>query len=371
MRANIPSARKVYPLIILLFGLIASEKARASDNKETIDPFRQNSFLARGINLGNALEAPKDEDWGVTLKEQYFQLIKDAGFNSVRIPIRWSAYALMDEPFTIEQSFFERVDWAIESAFSKGLYVVLNIHHYQELYDDPIGHKQRYLAIWKQIAEHYKDYPHSLLFEFLNEPCKNLKADIWNQLIKETLTVIRKSNPKRTVVIGPVNWNSVDSLDKLELPNQDRNIIVTFHYYSPFKFTHQGAVWAGEHTKQWIGTKWTGSDEEKKAVIEHFDKASEWSKTNNRPIYIGEFGAYKTADMASRTLWTEFIARQGEKRGFSWAYWEFCAGFGAYDRSRNDWNYPLLNALIPPKNKQLLYENFFLLNNNKKFNLLS
>jgi len=341
--------KKVYSLVILLFGLIALETACASDDKETTDPFRQNTFLARGINLGNALEAPKDEDWGVTLKEQYFQLIKDAGFNSVRIPVRWSAYALMDEPFTIEKSFFKRVDGAVESAISKGLYVVLNIHHYQELYDDPIGHKQRYLAIWKQIAEHYKDYPQILLFEFLNEPCKNLKADLWNQLIKETIIIVRKSNPKRTLVIGPANWNSVDSLDKLELPSQDRNIIVTFHYYSPFKFTHQGAVWAGEHTKQWTGTKWTGSNDEKKAVIDHFDKAFQWSKTNNRPIYLGEFGAYNKADMTSRALWTEFVARQAEKRGFSWAYWEFCAGFGVYNRSRNDWNYPLLNALIPPK----------------------
>jgi endoglucanase len=57
------------------------------------DGFHYNRLLGRGINLGNALEAPKEGEWGMTLKAAYFQKIKDAGFNSVRIPIRWSSHA--------------------------------------------------------------------------------------------------------------------------------------------------------------------------------------------------------------------------------------------------------------------------------------
>ena len=52
-----------------------------------------NRSLGRGINLGNALEAPKGISWGVYLQEEYFTLIKEKGFSSVRIPIRWSDYA--------------------------------------------------------------------------------------------------------------------------------------------------------------------------------------------------------------------------------------------------------------------------------------
>ena len=57
--------------------------------------------LGRGINLGNALEAPKEGEWGVTLKAEYFAKIKAAGFNNVRIPVRWSV-AIMDRaPVTV------------------------------------------------------------------------------------------------------------------------------------------------------------------------------------------------------------------------------------------------------------------------------
>ncbi len=52
------------------------------------DPFEMNKMLGRGINLGNALDAPSEGAWGVVLKEEYFQIIKDAGFNSIRLPIR-------------------------------------------------------------------------------------------------------------------------------------------------------------------------------------------------------------------------------------------------------------------------------------------
>jgi endoglucanase len=50
----------------------------------------------------------------------------------------------------------------------------------------------------------------------------------------------------------------------------------------------------------------------------------------------------------SRALWTDFVARQAEARGMSWAYWEFCSGFGVYDKVRNKWNGQILDALIPP-----------------------
>jgi hypothetical protein len=84
-----------------------------------------NKLLGRGVNLGNALEAPHEGEWGVTLKEEYFQIIKDAGFNSVRLPVRWSSHAPMEPPYTIEPKFFDRVDWAVNCALSRNLPVIL------------------------------------------------------------------------------------------------------------------------------------------------------------------------------------------------------------------------------------------------------
>ena len=278
-------------------------------------------------------------------------MIKEAGFDSVRIPIRWSAHALTEKPYTIEQAFFERIDWAVKNALFRGLFVIINMHHYDELYDNPKEHSERFLALWQQIAEHYSDCPDSVLFEFLNEPCKQLNDEEWNRLIAETIKTVRKTNPRRIVVIGPTNWNSIDKLPALKLPADDKNIIVTCHYYQPFNFTHQGAEWAGEQSKSWLGTKWTAAEQQKQDVSRDFDKLSDWGKKQNRPIYLGEFGAYSKADMQSRVLWTDFIARQAEKRNFSWAYWEFCSGFGVYDSTNNQWRASLLNALIPNPQK--------------------
>ncbi len=310
------------------------------------DPFVLNARLGRGINLGNALEAPREGDWGVILYEEYFALIDRGGFDSVRIPIRWSAHAATEAPYTIDPAFFERIDWVVEQALSRGLLAIINMHHYEEIFADPQGERDRFLALWRQIAEHYRDYPPELLFEILNEPHDALTASGWNALLAEALAVIRETNPTRAVVIGPANWNNVNALGSLKLPEDDRRLIVTFHYYEPFRFTHQGAEWVNG-ADAWLGTTWEGSEAQKRVIATHFDRAAEWGRVQNRPMYLGEFGAYSKADMESRARWTALVARTAEERGISWAYWEFCAGFGVFDRTRGRWNEPLLTALMP------------------------
>jgi len=332
-------------------GEAGSPRREAGAKKTSPDPFEQNERLGRGVNLGNALDAPNEGEWGVTLKEEYFKIIKDAGFDSVRIPCRWSAHASNQPPYTIDKPFMDRVSWAIDNAIKNDLYVMLNIHHYRELTDDPNEyHTSRYLALWKQIAEHYKDYPDSVLFELLNEPDDALTAELWNALLKKALPIVRESNPHRTIVIDPAEDAVIDLLDKLEIPEDDHNIIVSVHYYFPLEFTHQGAEWMGERSKVWMGTTWTGTDEQKQAIIDAFDKAVAWGKEHNRPINLGEFGAYVKADKDQRVLWTTFITESARKRGFSYLYWEFChENFGVYDQKTNQWKDYLLNALIPPE----------------------
>jgi len=308
--------------------------------------FAQNQRLGRGVNLGNALEAPKEGEWGMVIQEEYFQLIKQAGFESVRVPIKWSAHAAADAPYTIDPQFFERIDWVIAQAQKNELAVVINIHHYDEIMESPRLHKERFLSIWEQIAERYKDYPDSLYFELLNEPNGTLSNTSWNDFARQAITVIRKTNPQRIIIVGPGNWNAIDLLPLLDLPTQERNLIVTVHYYLPFQFTHQGAEWA-DGSEAWMGTTWDGTADQKRLLDNDLDKAARWSAQQSRPIYLGEFGAYSKADMASRQRWTAFVARSAEQRGFSWAYWEFGAGFGVYDREAKAWVEPIRQALLP------------------------
>jgi endoglucanase len=324
----------------------------ASDTKsgpgiaEPLDPFEQNSLLGRGVNLGNALEAPNEGEWGITLEEEFFDLIKNVGFNSVRIPIRWSAHTNIMSPFGIHPGFLNRVDWAVEQALSRGLMAVINIHHYEKLMEDPDAHRKRYLAIWCQLADHYKNMPGELLFDLLNEPNTNLTPELWNDLLVDALSVIRETNPYRTLIIGTAQWGGLGALDDLSISGEETNAIVSAHYYEPFQFTHQGAEWVSG-SDPWLGTIW-GSAQDYAAVEKDFDRLLSWSQENNRPVRIGEFGAYSKADINSRVMWTAHVARSAEERGFSWAYWEFAAGFGVYNPSSRSWNQELLESLISP-----------------------
>ncbi len=311
-----------------------------------LDPFEINRELGRGINLGNALEGPSEGDWGVVLEEEFFDLIADQGFDSVRIPIRWSAHAEKAAPYTIDPKFFERIDWTVENALDRDLAVVINFHHYEEIFTDPTGHEERFLALWAQVADHFRDAPPELVFEILNEPHDALTPDRWNDLLVKALVVIRETNQGRIVMIGPGQWNAISGLKSLQLPEDDKNLIVTVHYYLPFEFTHQGAEWANG-SDAWLGVTWDGKPGQQYLLRADLNLAAKWGKANNRPIYLGEFGAYNKADMESRARWTNFVARTAEEFDFSWGYWEFCAGFGIYNQATKTWNEPLVEALIP------------------------
>lgn len=266
--------------------------------------------------------------------------------DSVWLPVRWSAHAQLDSPFTIDPAFFERVDWAVRQALDRGLKVVLNVHHYDELNLDPEGERERFLALWTQIAVRYRQESDALYFEVLNEPQAGLTADRWNALLADVLSVVRRSNPDRFVIVGPAEFNTIAQLPALHLPEQDHNLVVTFHYYSPMAFTHQGASWT-PGSDEWLGTTWEGTPGQKQAIRKDLDQAALWAEQQNRPLFLGEFGAYSRADMPSRVRWTRFVREEAEKRGMSWSYWEFGTGYGAYDLATNRWRLPLQQALIP------------------------
>jgi endoglucanase len=312
------------------------------------DAFYYNRLLGRGVNFGNALEAQREGQWGLTLKEEYFARVKQAGFDSVRLPVRWSAHALPQAPYTIDPAFFRRIDWAIGQALGRGLIPVVNVHHYEELYQDPDGQEARFLALWRQIGTRYRNQPDRLFLELLNEPHGNLTSEHWQRLFPRALSVIRESNPNRVVIVGPGQWNNLYQLPKLHLPEQDRRLIATFHYYDPMKFTHQEAGWV-PGSGRWKGTTWTGSAAESGKLHEDFSRVENWARSQNRPVYLGEFGSYQAAPLDSRRRWTQAVAREAEQHSFSWAYWEFGAGFGIYDPMAGHWRQPLLGALLDHK----------------------
>jgi len=305
-----------------------------------------NKKLGKGINMGNMFEAPSETEWGNPFKDDYFKRISSLGFNHVRIPIRWDvpARCQQTEPFTINATFLERIKTVVDLAKKENLLVIINMHHHEAIFANPDAQKAKFLSQWTQISTFFKDYDSNLLFEVMNEPNSNLTLDKWNTFFADALKEIRKTNPTRAVLMGTANWGGLGSVSSLKIP-ADNNLILTIHYYDPFNFTHQGADWVDGSTP-WLGTKWENTNLERDEIIGQFKHLKEFADQNNIPIHIGEFGAFSKADLESRVLWSNFLARWFEQQGFSWAYWEFSAGFGIYNPASGQYLQPLVDALI-------------------------
>ncbi len=128
------------------------------------------SHFKKGINLGNRLEAPNEGDWGGVVQAEDFPFIARRGFDHVRIPIRFSGHALTASPYTIDATFFSRVDTVLNQAAAANLAVVVDMHAYDELAADVTANRDRFVALWTQIAARYQSRPDTVAFELLNEP---------------------------------------------------------------------------------------------------------------------------------------------------------------------------------------------------------
>lgn len=332
-----------------------SEKG-PEDSTDTVYVFpsasEMNRRLGRGVNLGNALEARANEYWGVTLKADYFKWIADSGFQTVRLPVRWSDHASKRAPYAIDSVFMDTVLWAVNQALDRKLNVVIDMHHYEDLYKDPEAEKPRFLAMWKQIASKFSAFPPEVILEILNEPKDGLDAATWNRYLSMAIDTIRSVEPKRTLVIGTAPWGGLSGLDPLRLPD-DSNLIVTVHYYDPHNFTHQGAAFE-MGADVYLGTQWRATLAQRSQVDQDIAKIKAWAADRDRPIFMGEFGSYHLADTLSRACYAEYLSTKFSEAGFSWAVWNFSSDFGLMVDSTEAWHGYLTGALLHPGNNAFL-----------------
>jgi endoglucanase len=328
-------------LLVSVVGLLAAASAamaQAPANAPDATP-----ALKRGMNVLGYDPIWTDPKKG-RFEERHFTEIRKGGFDFVRVNLH--GFKHMDKTDRLSLAFLSRVDWIMKHATAAGLSVILDEHEYEECSDDVAMCRRRLTAFWTQVAPRYKDAPPTVLFELLNEPHDKLDADTWNALFPDILAIVRKSNPTRRVVIGPTQWNNFSQLSTLKLPENDRNILVTFHYYDPFPFTHQGAPWVPDMLKV-KDVAWT--PEQRAQIATDFDKVADWSRETGREVLLGEFGAYDESGTptAMRSAYTEAVAREAERHGFAWSYWQFDSNFLAWDMERNGWVEPIHKALIP------------------------
>src|SRR5690606_5165563 len=124
-------------------------------------------------------------------------------------------------PYPIAPEFLERLTNVIDQALAADLRVIINMHHHDPLFEDPESGKARFLAQWRQIAEHFAEYPETLIFEILNEPHGALTPSLWNEFAASALEVIREKDTTRIVLIGTAEWGGLNALDELKLPEDD------------------------------------------------------------------------------------------------------------------------------------------------------
>lgn len=293
------------------------------------------------INMGGALEAPKEGEWGYTFRQRDIVAVANAGFDTVRIPIKWSAHAGTRAPYTIDPAFFARIDQVMTWALQSRLNVIINVHHYDELYTNPDVHEPRLDALWAQIAQRYQTAPANVMFEIINEPRDAFSGQRVNVAQARALSIIRQTNPTRTTILAGDAWGSIEGMDNLQLP-ADPFVVGTVHYYGPYEFTHQGASWLPNAPPS--GRPWpkTGDLNQLRTDI---GRMVNFRNRIQAPVLMGEYGVTTEVPMHLRAAWTADVTRAFDEVGMPTCYFNFAAGFGTYDLPREQWHTPLLQAL--------------------------
>lgn len=167
----------------------------------------------------------------------------------------------------------------------------------------------------------------------LNEPVADEDKD-WNRVVSRVLKDIRKSEIDRWIVIGANRWQSVDLVEHLVLPEEDRRIILSFHFYSPMVLTHYRASWSfigpydgpvhypgvsvlkydADQFRNQPGFKYFNFDDtdlpyDRDVLASKLEGALAFSKRSKRPLYCGEFGCYAKSPRPDHLRWTrDFVS---------------------------------------------------------------
>jgi endoglucanase len=335
------------------------------------------SHFKKGINLGNRLEAPNEGDWGGTVQAEDFPFIARRGFDHVRIPIRFSGHASATAPYNIDATFFSRIDTVLNQATAANLAVVVDMHAYDELAADVAANRDRFTALWTQIAARYQSRPDTVAFELCNEPNTQLDTT-WNDVMLPAIRAIRATNPRRLLIVDSVFWADPTKLSALTLPD-DANILSSIHLYEPKLFTFQGQDWMGpiylttgvvfpgppatainpvqaakdaSWANQWFidyNTKPAASNPSGPATITaQIALITAYKQAQGRTVYNGEWGPQDGGALDSRARLVTEVRKQCESAGVGWAIWEDPANMNLFDSRAGTWVTAIIDALLPP-----------------------
>jgi len=324
----------------------SSSKNTSSSNKEIKKPhFTQN--LRAGVSfscMDSSITANPD---AYIFQEKYYKITKEAGFDHIRLPLGLSSLIVGKAPkYTLDEERLKYVDKAINYALDAGLTIVLDNHHGTEYQNEEL-----FVAVWKQIAERYKNYPKELFFELVNEPNGGSDEEC-NRVQIAAYREIRKTNPTRVVVLAPNQWNGSWKLWDCEVPKIkdkkgnmvfDENIILSVHIYSPMQFTHQ-AVGEYDANVHWY-------DEIEEEFIAALEVCADYKERTGRTVWISEWAANTNGHDPScvesclSKYYKKFSAACA-KFDLAYAVWDFGGYWHIYDLDKNAFNFRYKNLVL-------------------------
>lgn len=282
--------------------------------------------MTKGINLGNTHEPPTEAGWNnPRAQEYYFDLYKEAGFNFVRIPVRWDNYTSTTFPYTVSKAWLDRIEEVAGWGLQRGLFIIINAHHDEWImknYSSQVN-RDRFDSIWSQIATRFRNKSDRLIFEILNEPNGPITKAQNDDMHKRVLSIIRKKNPTRLVVFQGNNWGGSTELLAAAIPD-DQYVIGSFHSYDPYLFGLQGE-----------GT-W-GSANDYSNLRNKFVSVKAWSDKNNIPVILGEFGSLSSCDYNSRMKHYRAYVDYSREFGIAPAAWDDGGNFRIMLRNEKRW----------------------------------
>lgn len=323
---------------------ISSEKDKLPKHDTTeFSAWTMHYRIGKGVNIGCTFESETEGSWSGYWQDNYPEVIKQKGFTSVRLPVRYHNKVGEAPAYTIDPEWMNRIDQVVNQILDQGLVCILDFHHINSLNENPSQENQdMFVKVWEQLSQHYQDYTENLVFELYNEPHDNMTDEILNDIYKRAYAEIRKTNPERVIIFGGNNWNNTNALvEDLWVPKDDKFVMGTFHRYKPNEFTHQDE----EDNVKFMGTK-----EEIAMAEDGMDKVAAWSDKHNIPVLLGEFGSVEYGGTDSRVRWTKAVVRAAEYYDFSMTYWCFngctSAGWNLYNPETNEWEEEIVEVVL-------------------------
>jgi endoglucanase len=339
-------------LLSLLFVYCASDKPKQPD-----DSISNNNYITfsvkRGTNIAHWLSQSekRGDERSSFFTERDIQFIDSAGFDHIRLPV--DEQQLWDSAGNRYTEAFQLVDSCMTWANRAGLRVILDLHilrshHFNEavkpLWTQPAA-QDKFIQLWKDLSASVRKWPNGMVaYEFMNEPVAD-DPEQWNRLLMRVADSIRSWEPQRTLVIGSNRWQSANTFDQLKIPANDKNILLSFHFYEPFHLTHYKASWT--KLKDFNGQVQypgqivvNGSTDEEKRVYNRdtlekmMQKPIHLADSLHLPLYCGEFGVIDGSPRESKIAWFKDLVSIFDKHNIGYANWNYKSGsFGLVDEN--------------------------------------